>query len=85
MKKQVKAVVVALALGAAFQAVMSYAGSATPEQELKEKIKELVQEESVRLDTENHTEAEREKMQALLFKLEKMAVAGESFHGDGGP
>lgn len=72
MKKQVKTIVVLLAFVATLQAVMSYAGTTTPEQELKAKILELIQEEKIRLDSGNHDDLEKHQANALLTKIESM-------------
>jgi hypothetical protein len=86
MKKYVKIVVVLLALVATLQAVMSYAGTTTPEQELKAKMLEFVQDEKIRLESGNHDEAEKNQANAVLSKLEAIATDKVSNHdGDPGP
>ncbi|MDD4976937.1 MAG: hypothetical protein PHY93_21470 [Bacteriovorax sp.] len=86
MKKHVKIVVVLLALVATLQAVMSYAGTTTPEQELKDKMLEFVKEEKIRLESENHDELEKNQANAILSKLEAIALDKVSTHdGDPGP
>jgi hypothetical protein len=86
MKKQVKMFVVLLAMAATLQAVLSYAGTSTPEQELKAKILEFVQEEGIRLESGSQDESEKREANALLTKLGKMALDGVRSHeGEPGP
>jgi accessory colonization factor AcfC len=86
MKKQVKMFVVLLAMAATLQAVLSYAGTSTPEQELKAKILEFVQEEGIRLESGSQDESEKREANALLTKLGKMALDGVRAHeGEPGP
>ena len=74
------------AIVAALQTVMSYAGTTTPEQELKAKMLEFVQEEKTILDSENHDEAEKNQANALLSKLKAIATDKVSNHdGEPGP
>jgi hypothetical protein len=85
MKKHVKIIVVLLALVASLQAVMAYAGTETPEQELKARMLEFVQEEKIRLDSGNHDELEKQQANAILSKLEAMTTDHVSAQGEVGP
>ena len=85
MKKNVKIIVVLLALVASLQAVLAYAGTETPEQELKARMLEFVQEEKIRLDSGNHDESEKKQANAILSKLEAMTTEQVSVSGEVGP
>ncbi len=85
MKTLTKIAVAIIAIVASIQTVLTYAGVKTPEQEIKDRLHDVILEEKTSLETQNMDEASKAKADALLTKLEATMTDGVKHDGEPGP
>lgn len=85
MKTFTKITVAIIAIVASIQTVLAFAGVKTPEQEIKDRLREAILDEKANIESQNLDEDAKAKADALIKKLEATMNDAIKHDSDPGP